>query len=500
MTLPEALYSAAQTRQLDQIAIGHHGIAGYTLMQRAGEAAFQVLRRHWPRARRIALVCGPGNNGGDGYVVARLAQAAGLQVQVLVLGDPARLRGDARTARDAARDAGVTMHGFEAAHLHDSEVIVDALFGTGLERNVENEWRGAVETMNAAVDTPVLAIDIPSGLHADAGRVLGVAVRAQVTVTFIGLKTGLLTGHGRDYTGELVFNDLGVPAEVYAQVDAVARRLSAHALTGLLPRRQRSLHKGQAGHVGVIGGSEGMAGAACLAGEAAVRAGAGLTTLLTHPAHATHLQLTRPELLTQSVADATALRSAWGRATVLAIGPGLGQSRWARALLAAALDNPLPKVIDADGLNLIASEPIRRQDWILTPHPGEAARLLGIGIAQVQAQRFEALQALLERYGGVCVLKGSGTLVGQSAGPDIWLCDAGNPGMASGGMGDVLTGMIAALLAQGLAPFHAARLAVWVHACAADDAAQAHGEIGLLASDLLPYARRRLNQLAAHVY
>jgi NAD(P)H-hydrate epimerase len=500
MTLPEALYSAAQARQLDQIAIEHHSIAGYTLMQRAGEAAFRVLRRHWPRARRIMVVCGPGNNGGDGYVVARLAHSAGLQVQVLALADPMRLRGDAYTAREAAQSAGVTIQGFEAARLRDSEVIVDALFGTGLERDVENEWREAIEAINAALGTPVLAIDIPSGLHADAGRVLGVAVRAQVTVTFIGLKTGLFTGHGRDYSGELVFDNLGVPAEVYGHVHSVARRLSARALVGLLPRRPRSLHKGRAGHVGVIGGSEGMAGAARLAGEAAARAGAGLTTLLTHPAHAAHLQLTRPELLTQPVADAAALRGAWGRITVLAIGPGLGQGRWARALLATALENPLPKVIDADGLNLIAADPLRRDDWILTPHPAEAARLLGIETREVQAQRFEALQALLERYGGICVLKGSGTLIGQSAGPDIWLCDAGNPGMASGGMGDVLTGMIAALLAQGLTPFDAARLAVWVHATAADDAAQTHGEIGLLASDLLPYARRRLNQLAADVY
>ena len=198
-------------------------------------------------------------------------------------------------------------------------------------------------------------------------------------------------------------------------------------------------------------------------------------------------------------ADAAALRAAWGRTTVLAIGPGLGQGRWARGLLAAAMESPLPKVIDADALNLIAAEPLRREDWILTPHPGEAARMLGIDTAQVQGQRFEALRALLERYGGVCVLKGSGTLVGQSAGADVWLCDVGNPGMASGGMGDVLTGVIAALLAQGMAPFDAARLAVWVHATAADDAARVQGEIGLLASDLLPHTRRRLNELAAHV-
>ncbi len=499
MELPEALYYAAQSRQLDRLAIEQRGIAGYTLMQRAGAAAFSLLRRRWPHARRVTVVCGPGNNGGDGYVVARLAAEAGLKPLVLALGDAARLHGDAQAARAAMEHAGVTAGPFTADALHGSEVIVDALFGTGLEREVTGEWRLAIEAMNTTPEAAVLAIDIPSGLHADSGRVLGVAVKAHVTISFIGLKTGLFTGCGRDYCGDIAFDDLELPADLHDEVQPAARRISERSLAGLVPRRQRSTHKGDVGHVAVIGGAVGMAGAARLAGEAAARTGAGLVMLVTHPTHAAYLSLARPELLTRALTDSTSLPAALRRASVLAIGPGLGQERWGRDVLARALDFPQPKVVDADALNLLAADPLKRDDWILTPHPGEAARLLGVSTAEVQAQRFDALRALLERYGGVCVLKGAGTLIGQASSPDVWLCDAGNPGMASGGMGDVLTGIVAALLAQRLDPFAATRLGVWLHATAADDAAKQGGEIGLLASDLLPFVRRRLNQLSADV-
>jgi hydroxyethylthiazole kinase-like uncharacterized protein yjeF len=497
MELPEALYYAAQSRQLDRLAIDQRGIAGYVLMQRAGSAAFSLLRARWPRARRLTVVCGPGNNGGDGYVIARLAAEAGLQPQVLALGDVTRLRGDARTARTAMEHAGVTAAPFTAEALPDSEVIVDALFGTGLEREITGEWHLAIEAINASRGA-VLAIDIPSGLHADSGRVLGAAVHAHMTICFIGLKAGLFTGQGRDYCGDIAFDDLGVPADLYDEVPPAARRIGERSLTGLLPRRRRSTHKGDVGHVAVVGGAPGMAGAVRMAGEAAARTGAGLVTLMTHPTHAAHLSLSRPELLTHALVNSTGLHAALRRATVLAIGPGLGRERWAREVLAGALDCPQPKVVDADALNLLAAEPLKRHDWVLTPHPGEAARLLGTTVAEVQAQRFDALRALLERYGGVCVLKGAGTLVGKAGASDVWLCDVGNPGMASGGMGDVLTGIIAALVAQHLEPLAAARLGVWLHASAADDAAKHDGEIGLLASDLLPFVRHRLNQLSAY--
>jgi NAD(P)H-hydrate epimerase len=497
MNLPQALYYAEQTRQLDEIAIRQEGIPGSTLMCRAGQATFALLRQRYPRARAIAVVCGVGNNGGDGYVVARLAQEAGLMPVVLELGDPGRRRGDARAAREKMVTAGVRCCPFQASQLDSAEVIVDALFGTGLEREVTDDWRVVINAINMA-NAAVLAVDIPSGLHADSGRVLGVAVNADVTITFIGLKTGLFTGEGPSFRGHLVFDGLGVPPDIYRNVPPSALRIMEQSLWSLAPHRRRTLHKGDVGHVVVIGGTEGMGGAVRLAGAAACRTGAGLVTVATHPVHAAYISWNRPELMTYAASDVKQLRAAIERATVIAVGPGLGRERWGRRMLATALESNKRLVVDADGLNLLAPDPMKRDDWVLTPHPGEAARLLKCTSAKVQSQRFDAVRSLAERFGGVIVLKGAGTLIAKSGDRDVWLCDAGNPGMASGGMGDVLTGVIAALLAQGLSQLDAARLGVWLHATAADDAAHENGEIGLLASDLLPLVRTRLNRLSIH--
>jgi NAD(P)H-hydrate epimerase len=238
-----------------------------------------------------------------------------------------------------------------------------------------------------------------------------------------------------------------------------------------------------------------MSGAARLCGEAAYRGGAGLVTLATHPDHATTVSIDRPELLAYGVAAAKDLKPLVARATVVAIGPGLSQEAWAQAMFRNALAAKAPLVVDADALNLLAADPHKKDDWVLTPHPGEAARLLNVPTSQVQADRFAAARKIAHKFGGVCVLKGAGTLIASA--DDLWLCDRGNPGMASGGTGDVLTGLIAALRAQGLAPLDAARLAVWVHAVAGDDAA-ADGQIGLVASDLFPHIRRRLNLLVSN--
>lgn len=493
--LPEALYTAAQVRELDRRAIELHGIAGSELMERAGAAAFAALRARFPRARSVGVVCGPGNNGGDGYVLARLAREAGLAPVVMRVG-AARTEGDAARARQKCAAAGVAVGDFAPGPLVACDVVVDALFGTGLSREVEAEGRAAIEAMNAS-RRPVLALDIPSGLQADTGRVLGVAVRAQATVTFIGLKAGLFTGEGRTYAGEILFDALGVPTEIYSALAPHACRLTETGLRGLLPLRARSAHKGDAGFVVIVGGDRGMPGAAQLSGRAALRAGAGLAILATHPAHAAAINAACPELIAHGVRTEKDLRGLLARATVIALGPGLGQSTWGRTLFRAALKAARPLVVDADGLNwLAAAGPSRRDDWILTPHPGEAARLLKITAAGIQADRFAAARAIAKRYGGVCVLKGSGTLIASADGEPIGLCDRGNPGMASAGMGDVLTGVIAALRAQGLSPRDAACLGVWAHAAAGDDAAAQGGEIGLIASDLLSFVRARLNRIA----
>jgi NAD(P)H-hydrate epimerase len=491
-TLPQALYRARDLRELDRIAAGH-GLSGYTLMSRAGEAAFRLLRRTWPRARHVAVLCGGGNNGGDGLVVARLLREAGMPCRVFLLAEAARLHGEARQAYEALRQSGLQPEIFSAALKTNAEVLVDALLGTGLDREVSGPLREAVDWINGQ-EAPVLSLDIPSGLHADTGQPLGTAVHAAVTISFIALKQGLFTAEGPDYGGRVVCDDLALPAEVYAKVAVPAFRLGDAGIASLLPPRPRSAHKGRHGHVLVVGGAPGMAGALRLAGEAAARAGAGLVTLATHPVHAAVLNVARPELICHGVADPRALAPLLERATVVAVGPGLGAESWGRPLLHAVLESGLPMIVDADALNWLAREPQRREHWILTPHPGEAARLLNVTAAEIQRDRWQAVRELQRRYGGVVVLKGAGSLICRDQGP-VALCDAGNPGMATGAMGDLLTGVIAGLRAQGLDDWQAATAGVYLHGRAGDVAAEG-GERGMMASDLLTPLRRLVNPIA----
>ena len=499
-SLPHNLYRADQVRALDRAAIEQHNLPGSVLMERAGAAAFLAMQEAWPQARRIVVLCGTGNNGGDGFVLARHAHQDGLEVTAYQVGDGGSIAGEAFAALQRLQGAGVDPSPWESPTVTEdlarADVVVDALLGTGLNGVVEGQWREVIEAVTAA-GRPVLALDIPSGLEADTGQVLGVAVRAALTVTFIGLKRGLSTGAGPEYCGVLRFDDLRVPADVYAQQSPAAARLDLAHLQRALARRRRDAHKGDFGHVLVIGGDHGMNGAARMAAEAALRVGAGRVSVATRGTHAALLSTVRPEIMSHGIESAKALGPLLERASVIAIGPGLGQSSWARELLGRVLEQTVPLVVDADGLNLLAEEPARREQWVLTPHPGEAARLLGCTVGAVQDDRFAAAASLAESFGGVCVLKGAGTLVhggphAGSEGPPVGVCMAGNPGMATGGMGDVLTGIIAGLLGQGLGTVEAARLGVCLHAAAGDAAAKA-GERGLLAGDLMSWVRRLAN-------
>lgn len=495
MTSPHshALYTVAQVRALDRHAIDGLGIPGYELMRRAAAAALAGLRRCWPQAQRIAVYCGPGNNGGDGFLLALLAREAGLAVEVCALGDP-RDGGDAARARAACDQGGVAVRRWsEGDTLPDADVYVDALYGTGLDRPPQAAAAALIERINAGA-APVLALDVPSGLDADTGRCPGVAVRADLTVTFIAVKRGLHTGQAAACTGRVELATLGLPESLWQTSEPDARLLEATSL----PPRPRDAHKGCNGHVLAIGGDHGTAGAIRLCGEAALRGGAGLVSVATRQEHLVALNAARPELMAHAVNGPQALEPLLARASVLAVGPGLGQGAWGHALWLTALDSGLPLVLDADGLNLLAAEPRRfdpARQVVLTPHPGEAARLLGSPVAEIERDRFAAARALAQRFGVAAVLKGSGSLV---AAPDgrLDVCPWGNPGMASGGMGDLLTGMVAALLAQGCTAWDAARLGVGLHARAGDAAARG-GERGLLASDLLAPLRRLLNGLDA---
>jgi hydroxyethylthiazole kinase-like uncharacterized protein yjeF len=488
--LPYALYRAEQVRELDRLAIDYYGISGNSLMGAAGQALFDEIRRNWPRAHSIALMCGGGNNAGDGYVAARLARQAGITVELHHLVDPGELVGDARHACDEAIAAGVSMINYDGQALDGFDLIVDALFGTGLKASVEGVWREAIEAINAA-DTPVIAADIPSGLNADNGRVMGAAVRADVTVCFIGLKRGMFTANGPDHCGRISFVDLGVPSEAYGHLSTHADRLDYDVVRAHLSPRSRNSHKGDYGHVLVIGGDHGMSGAVRLAAEAAARCGAGLVSVATRSAHAVAITAARPELMCHGVEQASELAPLLKRASVVVIGPGLGQQAWGRAMLSRVHDCGLPLVVDADAINLLAIEPYFHDKWVLTPHPGEAARLIGCSSAEVQQDRFSAVASIAASYGGVAVLKGAGSVI-EAIGGQPAVCSTGNPGMASGGMGDVLSGVIAALIAQGMGLEQAARVGVVLHGEAADRAA-AEGERGMLAADLLPQLRQLIN-------
>ncbi|MBM0108756.1 NAD(P)H-hydrate dehydratase [Steroidobacter sp. S1-65] len=482
--LPLAVHTAAEVRALDRHAIDDLHIPSYTLMTQAGEAAVLALRSCWPSKQRIVVICGPGNNGGDGYVAARLARSMRIDVSLISLVDPAKLRGDARRAHDDFVAAGGIVQPWSEDCLANAEVVIDAIFGTGLSRSLD---AAMIERIHAINDcgAPILSLDIPSGLDADTGAVWGAAIMAERTLSFIGLKLGFYLGEGPNHTGIVLFDDLDLPAGATEFIAPSALRIDENAVAQLLPRRRRTTHKGQQGSVLVIGGGIGMAGAARMAGEAALRAGAGLVTVATWPENVASITASRPELMCRGVEGASELAPMIERADVLAIGPGLGTGEWGRALLDIALESDKPTVIDADALNLLAQEPCANCKWILTPHPGEAGRLLGIGTADVQSNRLQAARDIAARYGGTVVLKGAGTLV-VSGDSLPYICDQGNPGMASPGMGDVLTGVIAGIAAQTADLPGAARAGVLVHAMAGDMAAR-RGERGLLATDLFGY-------------
>jgi NAD(P)H-hydrate epimerase len=492
-----ALYTAAQVRELDRQAIEVQGIPGIHLMKRAGQAVWHILLECWPDLKQLTVYCGAGNNGGDGYIVAALAARQNIPVQVICLGDVAKLRGDALRACQFAREQQISIRSMSEAVPPVSGVVVDALLGTGLKGEVREPFCEAIEQINTC-DLPVVAVDIPSGLNSDTGAVSSVCVQADLTVSFIGLKRGLFTGMGPQVSGEVFFDDLQVPSTIYTAVEAEANRLEPDSLLSFVAPRKRVAHKGHFGHVAVLGGDHGWGGAVLMAAEAAARCGSGLTTVATREEHVAALLARRPELMARGLKDYHQLPAILRRASVLVLGPGLGHSAWSEQIyyhgIRLACQHKLPVVLDADGLNLLASglgQEYLPEQLVLTPHPGEAARLLDSTVEQVQTDRFAAIKALRQKYRATVLLKGAGSLVlGEQS---LAVCTEGNPGMASGGMGDVLSGVIAALIAQHLDVEQAVQLGAGIHARAADRLAERFGERGLLATDLIAEIRQLLN-------
>ncbi|MCL9780625.1 NAD(P)H-hydrate dehydratase [Vibrio sp. S4M6] len=492
------LYSAEQVKQGEVQAAKLANIPMYDLMEKAGAAVFETLLEHYGQPSSIAVFCGGGNNGGDGYVVARLAKERGIQVSLYHCGAIDKLKGDALTAKRAWQSAGGRIVDIErilsqpvSLTLSEHNVVVDALLGTGLSGPVRPQARQVIALLNQ-FNGPVVSVDIPSGLCANTGQVLGDCVKADHTVTFIGHKQGLVTGHARAYTGDLHFAGLSVE-ERLEQICATSRFLMGQEVYQYLPERSPLAHKGNNGKLICIGGNEGMAGAIVLASTAAARSGAGLVATLAHSDSVLPLQVHCPEVMArQWCGDKAFLSQRLRWSDVVLIGPGLGTDDWSEEAYHDVLGVDKVKVFDADALNLLAQRPNKDPQRILTPHSGEAARLLGVSIEEVESDRYQSVIELHQRYGGVIVLKGPGTLVFD--GQTTTVCPKGNSGMASGGMGDVLSGVIAGLLAQGMCLFDAAKLGVYCHSEAADVIASQTGQRGMLASDVIPQVRALLNR------
>ncbi|GAB3679241.1 NAD(P)H-hydrate dehydratase [Salinisphaera aquimarina] len=490
--LPEIVYDAEQVAALDARFIQSFGIDGFELMQRAAREAYAELAHFWAMPGRMCVLCGPGNNGGDGFLVARMAREGGWRVRLICLVDPDSYSGDAVLAMQSFTDAGGEIEAFADEPI-SADLVVDALLGTGLNRDVEGALAQAIERINAAAEhgAGVFSVDIASGIDAGTGHVWAHAVRADATATFIGLKLGTLTGQGPAHCGNLSFSGLDAPEALYSDQPYTARRLTHRALREALKPRARTVHKGDNGHVLCVGGNRGMGGAIRMTAEAALRSGAGLVSVACHPDHAGAMSQARPELMCRGIDGADDAAGLMAAVDVIALGPGLGSDDWAHALWQQAIDSDKPLVVDADALNRLAQAPQTRDHWILTPHPGEAGRLLGWKTAEVMNDRVAAVQEIARRYHAVTVLKGAGSLIATPE--ELWLCTDGNPGMAVGGMGDLLTGVIAALLGQGLDLNDAASLGVYVHARAGDRAAGQLGQRGLLPTDLLDSIRYFVN-------
>jgi len=509
--LPNDLYSVSQVKKLEQLACKRQGINSFQLMKNAGAAALKLTKKAWPKVRKILILCGSGNNGGDGYIIAGLAKKEGLEVRILHLCRSNDLKGDAKLAYDFAGSHDVSMQAFTnlseiGKRAGFDTIIIDALLGTGICRTVSGHYRRAIECINSA-GCPVLALDVPSGLNADTGKPMSEAVTADITITFVGMKRGLLTGEGLDYCGRIFFEKLDLPDSIFeSNVSPVpsVRRIDINFTNSHLSPRKKSSHKKHHGHVVVIGGDHGFGGAVILAAEAALRSGSGLVSLLTRSDHRSAALARRPELMILGTEDEDGdPESVLARATAIAVGPGLGRSDWSKHLLRLVLRlnkaSSIPLVVDADALNLLSEEldverMARGNNWILTPHVGEAARLLGCSIEEVQNDRFAALKKLTTNWGGACLLKGSGSLTCNiDVSHSLCLCSEGNAGMASAGMGDVLSGIIVSLLGQGFSLFDALNCGVCIHGKAGDLAKEFGGERGLLASDLFPHLRELVN-------
>ncbi|MHB1462083.1 MAG: NAD(P)H-hydrate dehydratase [Armatimonadota bacterium] len=512
----QPVVTAQQMHEIDQITIQQYGIPAIVLMEHAALSVIQAMEQHWGSLhnKRTLVFCGHGNNGGDGFAIARLAAHLGARVKVVFSGNLERMSEETNTNFQAARLHEIPILDCVDGELEDAigraDIIVDALLGTGTSGILREETLHLVNLINQRPQSSKLvAVDIPTGLQADTGQILVQAVRADLTVTFGHRKPALCITPGITYCGTLIVADIGIPAQAILQVKPDLFWVGKSALQSLMPLRPVDGHKGIFGHTLIVGGSAGFAGAPMLAASAAVKAGVGLCTAAIPDSYITAGLAVEPGVMWHGmglhsehlgVESEVALRKLSGLVKSLAIGPGLGQHPETVKLLLHLLEGPLPPlVLDADALNILAahsslvSHQLSERQVVLTPHPGELARLMGIGIPEIQQDRIAAARAAAARYQSVVVLKGAHSVVASADG-SAYIIATGNPILAVGGSGDVLTGIIAALMAQGLPALEAAILGSGWHGLAGDVVAENLGQAGASPIDILraiPLARLR---------
>jgi len=499
--------TAKEMQALDRKAIKECGFPSLQLMERAGEGVVHALEKAYGsiRKKNISIVVGKGNNGGDGLVVGRLLMKRGANVQTHILADPSTFTGDTLTNFTRYRDIGGTFiappplsPGHILASLENSELIIDAIVGTGLSKPIEGVFAEIIGSINKT-HCPIVAIDIPSGLSGDTGSVLGVAIHATQTVTMAMPKRGLFLGQGITHSGDIVVADIGIPTTYADEAMITTQMITGSHITAQLPPRPQDAHKGTFGHVGIIAGSVGKTGAAVLTSQAALRTGAGLVSLATPETLNDIFESVLIEVMTVPIPDIpirafglpsiTPLLEFSNGKKAVAIGPGMGSDQETIDVIMALIPQlTIPYVIDADGLNAIATNlailNTANAPIILTPHHGEMARLLGCTSIDVSHDRLGSATKLSKKTSSTVILKGARTLIAHPDG-SVDICPTGNSGMATGGTGDVLTGIITGLLSQGLSPRNAATVGVYLHGLAGDIASKTHGQCGMIASDIV---------------
>ena len=486
------IFNSNDVAQIDKASIDAKGKEfGFKLMKRAALLSFRLLMKQNPKS--VSILCGVGNNAGDGYLIGKKAIELGLETQLISIESEEKLSGDAKKAMLAFKLSGGEVNLWSINDQINGDWIVDAIFGTGINREIDSSYHDAITAINES-KSKVISIDLPSGLCGNTGKTFGAIVSADITVTFVGMKLGLYLDKGPNNAGKVHLYDLGVDEKFYKEYEPSLEIISDKILSEVIIPRNQSNHKGDHGHVLLIGGNNGMEGAIRIASEASLRSGSGLVSVISTSRSCEIINQFRPEVMCYDTLDTGIIRSLMDRVDIIGVGPGLGLNDWATQLYELAFDSNKYLVLDADALNILSTNQVNRGNWILTPHPGEASRLLGCSVSDIQSDRMNALTNLSEKYNADVLLKGKYTLTKSITNGTPYIVTSGNPGMASAGMGDLLTGVISSLLGQfpNLEKRKIIASAAHIHSKAGDLAAQ-DGERGLIASDLLPYIRSLVN-------